>query len=81
VALAEQLRGPFDSPGDLMMTRDTQAAAYAEVGRFDQAVVAEQQAIAEAVKINAPPKYHITLQAHLAAFQARQPWREGSKAP
>ena len=81
VAIAEQLRGPFATPVELVMTLDTQAVAYAEVGRFDQAVAAEQRAIDEAVKFNLPPRFLNSFQSRQAAFRANKPWREGPPRP
>ncbi len=53
---------------------DTLAAAYAETGKFEQAVATQQEAIAMAP----PDETELVqeLKTHLAAFEAGKPWRE-----
>lgn len=70
VTLALQAVGRNRSPSYL----DTLAAAYAEAGKFDQAVATQQEALTlvpdEDVELAAE------LQRHLSAFEAGEPWRE-----
>jgi tetratricopeptide (TPR) repeat protein len=54
---------------------DTLAAAYAEAGRYPEAVETQQQAIA-ALPAHRRAKHLANMQAHLAAYMAGQPWRE-----
>ncbi|MGZ5568942.1 MAG: tetratricopeptide repeat protein, partial [Limisphaerales bacterium] len=54
---------------------DTLAASYAETGKFDNAVYAEERAIQTAKiskQTNAIPEF----ESHLKSFQAQKPWRE-----
>lgn len=53
---------------------DTLAAAYAEAGRFDEAISTQQQALALAKGQDAELIEELT--AHLKAYEAGQPWRE-----
>jgi len=53
---------------------DSLAAAYAEVGRFDQAIATTQQAI-EIVRTN-PKASTQTLESRLREYEAGRPWRE-----
>jgi TPR repeat protein len=53
---------------------DTLAAAYAEAGRFTEAVAAQQAAIAEAPADDR--ELHEELNLHLRTFEAGKPWRE-----
>lgn len=53
---------------------DTLAAAYAELGRFDEAITTQQAAI-EAVEAE-NDDLRAELQRHLDAYQAGKPWRE-----
>jgi uncharacterized protein len=53
---------------------DTLAAAYAETGKFAQAVETQRQALELVPEGNA--ELLAELQAHLAAFEAGKPWRE-----
>jgi tetratricopeptide (TPR) repeat protein len=54
---------------------DTLSAAYAEAGRFPQAIEAEQQAIALATQQEKPPLAS-TLKAHLSRYKSNAPLRE-----
>ena len=54
---------------------DTLAASYAEAGKIDNAVYAEERAIRTAKlskQTNAIPEF----ESHLKSFQAQKPWRE-----
>jgi len=54
---------------------DTLAASYAETGKFDAAVYAEQRAIQSArasKQTNSIPEF----ESHLKSFQTQKPWRE-----
>lgn len=53
---------------------DTLAAAYAEAGKFDRAVATQR----EALELADPEDAELVaeLRAHLAAFEAGEPWRE-----
>jgi TPR repeat protein len=53
---------------------DTLAAAYAETGKFQQAVETQREAIA--LVPDDQPVLAAELQEHLVAFEARKPWRE-----
>ena len=67
---AEQAVSQESSPAYL----DTLAAAYAELGRFADAIATQQQAIA-AVD-SADTQLLEELETHLAAYQAGNPWRD-----
>ncbi|MBW8863340.1 MAG: hypothetical protein JF609_00140, partial [Verrucomicrobia bacterium] len=58
-----------------LVVLDTLAMAYAEVGRFDEAMQAERQAIqlAQAAGVNEDAA---AMQQRLELYQSRQPWRE-----
>ncbi len=53
---------------------DTLAAAYAELGRFSEAVSIQEQALA--LVTEAGSEEALALAEHLAAYQAGEPWRE-----
>jgi TPR repeat protein len=53
---------------------DTLAAAYAELGRFAEAITTQQQAIALVNELQSEEA--IALADHLQAYQSGQPWRE-----
>lgn len=53
---------------------DTLAAAYAELGRFAEAITTQQQAMA--LLSEAGSEEATALAEHLAAYQAGRPWRE-----
>ncbi len=55
---------------------DTLAAAYAELGRFDEAVALQRRALALVEGRGAPDGFVASLRAHLARFEAREPIRE-----
>ncbi|MBT3293724.1 MAG: tetratricopeptide repeat protein [Verrucomicrobia bacterium] len=48
---------------------DTLACAYAELGRFDEAIAVQQEAVKKRPE-------HAVLLEHMEAFKARRPWRE-----
>jgi TPR repeat protein len=53
---------------------DTLAAAFAELGRFDEAIATQQQAIAG---VDENDEQMLTeLESHLAAYQTGNPWRD-----
>jgi hypothetical protein len=52
---------------------DTLAAAYAEAGRFDEAVKAEQAALAPLKKGNSLRDEY---QDHLKSYKDKKPWRD-----
>lgn len=56
---------------------DTLAAAYAEAGRFPEAVRTENQAI-EAARARSKSSLVTTLEAHLELYQANQPLMDNS---
>lgn len=53
---------------------DTLAAAYAELGRFSEAISIQEQALA--LVTEAGSEEALALAEHLAAYQAGEPWRE-----
>jgi tetratricopeptide (TPR) repeat protein len=56
---------------------DTLAAAYAEMGRFEEAVTTQEMAISLFIKITAEQSSEKDeLEKHLEAFKANKPWRE-----
>jgi TPR repeat protein len=59
---------------------DTLAAAYAELGRFTQAVATQRDALAAVAALDPRPANAAALEqelsAHLEAFEAGRPWRE-----
>jgi hypothetical protein len=55
---------------------DTLAAAYAEAGRFDEAVAAAQKVVAAAEETHRPELIEIARK-RLALYQSRMPLREG----
>jgi tetratricopeptide (TPR) repeat protein len=54
---------------------DTLAASYAETGKFDNAIYAEQRAIRTA-QASRQTNSIAEFQSHLKSFQAQKPWRE-----
>jgi len=76
VSLARRAVERQRSPSHL----DTLAAAYAEVGRFGQAIATQRQALAAAAGTTPAPadlaQLTQELTTHLEAFEARRPWRE-----
>jgi tetratricopeptide (TPR) repeat protein len=54
---------------------DTLAVAYAEAGRFQDAIKTEERAIAK-LKQEGGTQYLPECEKHLASFKAGQPWRE-----
>ena len=58
-----------------MVGLDTLAMAYAEAGHFDEAIQAEQQAIALA-PTNSSTEDAASLQKRLQLYKVHQPWRE-----
>jgi tetratricopeptide (TPR) repeat protein len=69
LVLAEQLVAwKRDDPAYL----DTFAAAYAEVGRFDDAVKTQRQALAGLGRGSLRDEYR----KHLKSYEDRKPWRE-----
>ena len=53
---------------------DTLAAAYAESGLFEDALVAQEQAIAAALDEDEDVRQE--LEQHLLSYQKQEPWRE-----
>jgi tetratricopeptide (TPR) repeat protein len=72
--LAESL--PQDPRHVDIQWQEVHAAALAELGRFDQAVIASERAVAAAQSISS--KRVGQLQAQLASYRAGQPWRLNS---
>ena len=71
VRLAEQARDLAGTPDGVLY--DTLAAAYAEAGRFDDAITAEQSAFAAG---QPSPTAVARFRSHLISFQAHRPLRE-----
>jgi tetratricopeptide (TPR) repeat protein len=59
---------------------DTLAAAYAEVGNFDQAVATARQALSLA-SANGPSAFRKALEGRVAAYLAKQPFRSADNTP
>jgi TPR repeat protein len=70
VALAERATARERSPSYL----DTLAAAYAEIGNFEQAIALQKEALAGVKEQDSA--LAAELRSHLEAFQAGEPWRE-----
>lgn len=70
VALAERATARDRSPSYL----DTLAAAYAEIGNFEQAVKVQEEALA--LVTDQDSALAAELRSHLEAFRAGKPWRE-----
>ena len=70
VRLAESY---LEEHGDYADVIDTLAAAYAEVRRFEDAVVTQQKALSMLKKDD--PDF-AELQAHLESYRNHKPWRE-----
>jgi tetratricopeptide (TPR) repeat protein len=62
-------------PGDPAIL-DTLAAAYAETGRFAEAVALQEKAIAGAKASGLPPAIVADLEERLTAFEQAKPWHE-----
>jgi len=60
---------------------DTLAAAYAELGRFDEAVVEQRRALALVEGRDVPDDFVASLHAHLARLEAGEPIREPATVP
>ncbi|MGA8153828.1 MAG: tetratricopeptide repeat protein [Terriglobales bacterium] len=73
IALAE--RAQQLTSGQDASVLDTLSAAYAEAGRFPQAIETEQQAVALAMQQGKPP-LATTLKAHLTRYKSNAPLRE-----
>jgi Flp pilus assembly protein TadD len=74
VELAERARSlDGDDPGIL----DTLAAAYAEAGRYEEAVATARRAI-DLARAVGHPELVADFTTHLAAYERREPWREPS---
>ncbi len=78
VSLAEQLRRVSGGRNPMVMA--ALAAAYAEVGRFSDAVSAAQQAVQLADAQSSPALAH-TLQSQLNVYRAGLPFRDPASAP
>jgi len=59
---------------------DTLAMAFAEAGRFEEAVSSVQNAMRLLEQGGAAEESKL-LEPHLAKFKSRQPWRENISAP
>jgi len=59
---------------------DTLAMAFAEAGRFDEALKNEQQAI-DLDRANGQKEDAATMQQRLSLYQKHQPWRESFRQP
>ena len=71
--IAKQItRGPKGDRPDFL---DTLAAAYAETGEFDRAVVAAERGLVLLESKSAPAAAIIEAREHLARFQSSQPVR------
>jgi protein O-mannosyl-transferase len=70
VSAAEQVRGVITS--DSLLLLDTLAAAYAEAGRFDEAVLTAADGLKVAERLNRPEDVK-QFQARLELYKARQP--------
>jgi arylsulfatase A-like enzyme len=55
---------------------DTLAAAYAETGRFEQAVAAQRRALAILEGFEVPPEIRADYESHLASLESGRPVRE-----
>jgi tetratricopeptide (TPR) repeat protein len=75
VELAEKGVALKDEAGFL----DTLAAAYAEAGRFQDAIKAQEKAITK-LKQEGGTKYLLEFEEHLATYKAGKPWREKYKS-
>lgn len=71
---AAQLAG-----GEQPVVLDTLAAAYAEAGRFDEAVQTQQRAV-ELARASGSNDDMPAMQQRLELYQSRQPWRESFRA-
>ncbi len=72
VVLAERLVGGTESPTATQL--DTLAAAYAEAGRFTDAVPAAERALERVGTSDSARRAEI--ETHLEAFRGRRPWRD-----
>jgi len=66
-------------PGNQPVVLDLLAAAYAEAGRFDEAVQTQQQAL-KLVRAGGLTEDEPAMQHRLELYQNRQPWRESFRA-
>ena len=73
VALAEQLNTVLQGQDPVML--DTLAAAYAEVGRYDNAVRTAEEALGLARELGLQDLAQ-QIEQRLGAYRARQPWRQ-----
>jgi hypothetical protein len=72
--LAKGVAAAFDPPHPFVL--DTLAAAYAENGRFGEAVEVSRRAVRLARTQKLPASAVKTLRDHLASFESEQPVRE-----
>jgi hypothetical protein len=59
---------------------DTLAAAYAELGKFEDAIATQEKIIAISKKEGKAKELVDELVEHLKHYRARKPWREKMKA-
>lgn len=79
IAVSIMKRGSYYHPGVLAAYQDTLAAAYAETGDFQNAVKAQQEAIASQQKVTGGAKALKNCLARLKLYQSKQPYREISR--
>jgi Flp pilus assembly protein TadD len=76
VALAERACAKAKDNPDCL---DAMAAAYAEAGRFDDAVNAARGAL-ERAQAGGPPEQVEAIRAHLRSYEQRRAWRQSGGA-
>lgn len=76
--LVQKLLQNSDSPDALLL--DTQAAAWAEIGRFDQAISTQQQAL-HALESSANPQLVQRFNRRMQHYRNNRPWRLADRDP